>query len=56
MIFIMLIPKEQMNTIEMSPDMNKKFKMLIEISLMEKTSLIMYLSHKSKDSKMHLPN
>jgi hypothetical protein len=31
MIFIMLIPKEQMNTIEMSPDMNKKFKMLIEV-------------------------
>lgn len=31
MIFIMLIPEEQMNTIEMSPDMNKKFKMLIEV-------------------------
>ena len=32
MTFIMLIPEEQMSTTEMSLDMNKRFKMLIEVN------------------------
>jgi hypothetical protein len=56
MISIMHIPEEQMNTIVMLQDGNKKFKMQIEISLMDKISLIMYLYHKRKDSNKHLLN
>lgn len=52
----MHIPEEQMNTIVMLQDGNKKFKMQIEISLMDKISLIMYLYHKRKDSNKHLLN
>lgn len=52
----MHILEEQMNTIVMLQDGSRKFKMQIEISLMVKISLIMFLFHKKKDFNKHLPN